>query len=200
MCTCTVLTFISWSLTGLYFITRSTCLAFRPDILDFKIVRLSIQRKNYNLSQTMHSCQFWNFSVQFLNITGIVSSLEGDEASQMKFKRIVATVFSEEGGGGERVVTTSRFPYPVLPPPVPFCPFLSWLLPFSEAEETLTQLTQSTHLHMCHSISFMTYDVSNLERFPFSPEVMLFFFLSPVRIFVFQLFLRQNFALSLGEC
>ena len=45
MCTCTVLTFISWSLTGLYLITRSTCLAFRPDILDFKIVCLSIQRK-----------------------------------------------------------------------------------------------------------------------------------------------------------
>ena len=35
-----------------------------------------------------------------MNITGIVSSLEGDEATQMKFKRIVATVFSEEGGGG----------------------------------------------------------------------------------------------------
>ena len=35
-----------------------------------------------------------------MNITGIVSSLEGDEATQMKLKRIVATVFSEEGGGG----------------------------------------------------------------------------------------------------
>ena len=35
-----------------------------------------------------------------MNKTGIVSSLEGDEATQMKFKRIVATVFSE-GGGGE---------------------------------------------------------------------------------------------------
>ena len=34
-----------------------------------------------------------------MNKTGIVSSLEGDEATQMKFKRIVATVFSEGGGG-----------------------------------------------------------------------------------------------------
>ena len=121
-----------------------------------------------------------------MNKTGIVSSLEGDEATQMKFKRIVATVFSE--GGGERVVTTSRFPYPIFPPPIPFCPFLSRLSPFNETEETLTQ---STRLHMCHSISFMTYDVSNLERFPFSPEVLLFFFLSRVRIFVFRLFLDK---------
>ena len=126
-----------------------------------------------------------------MNITSIVSSLEGDEGTQMKFKRIVATVFSE-GGGGERVVTTSRFPYPVLPPPVPFCPFLSWLLPFSETEETLTPLTQSTHLHMCHSISFMTYDVSHLERFTISLEVMLYF-LSQLWIFVFWLFLHTKF-------
>ena len=126
-----------------------------------------------------------------MNITGIVSSLEGDEATQMKFTRIVATVFREEGKG-ERVVTTSRFPYPVLPPPRPFCPFLSWLLPFNETEETLTQLTQSTHLHMCHSISFMTYDVSNLERFPFSPEVLLFFFY-PEYEFLFSDFFWTKF-------
>ena len=34
------------------------------------------------------------------------------------------------GGGGDRGVTISRFPYPVLPPPVRFCPFVSRLPPF----------------------------------------------------------------------
>ena len=34
------------------------------------------------------------------------------------------------GGGGGQGVTISRFPYPVLPPPVPFCPFVSRLPPF----------------------------------------------------------------------
>ena len=35
------------------------------------------------------------------------------------------------GGGGQgEGVTISRFPYPVLPPPVPFCPFVSRLPPF----------------------------------------------------------------------
>ena len=113
MCTCTVLTFISWSLTGLYLITRSTCLAFRPDILDFKIVCLSIQRKkilfvtNYAqlsilklFSAVLSIRTSFRNTFYLMNITGIVSSLEGDEATQMKFKRIVATVFSEEGGGG----------------------------------------------------------------------------------------------------
>ena len=60
---------------------------------------------------------------------------------------------------------------------------LSWLaLSFlrristeSETDETLTRLTQSTHVYMCHAISFMSYDVRALERFPISPEVMLFF-------------------------
>ena len=60
---------------------------------------------------------------------------------------------------------------------------LSWLaLSFlrristeSETDETLTRLTQSTHVYMCHAISFMSYDVRDLERFPISPEVMLFF-------------------------
>ena len=32
--------------------------------------------------------------------------------------------------GGDRGVTTSCFPYPVLPPPVPFCSFVSRLPPF----------------------------------------------------------------------
>lgn len=200
MCTCTVLTFISWSLTGLYLITRSTCLAFRPDILEFKIVRLSIQRKSY-----CHKlCTVVNFELfsavlsirtsfrntfYFMNITGKVSSLEGEETTQMKFKRIVATVFSEEGGGGGDGGHNPLLPiYPIL-------------LPFSETEETLTQLTQSTCLHMCHSISFMTYDVSNLERFPISLEVMLFFFFYPEYKYLFlDFFCRQNFAFSLGEC
>ena len=34
------------------------------------------------------------------------------------------------GGGGDRGVTISRFPYPGLLPPVPFCPFVSRLPPF----------------------------------------------------------------------
>ena len=29
---------------------------------------------------------------------------------------------------------------------------------------------------MCHAISFMSYDVSDSERFPISQEAMLFFF------------------------
>ena len=60
----------------------------------------------------------------------------------------------------------------------------------SETDETLTRLAQSRHVYMCHAISFMSYDVSDLERFPISQEVMLFFFffLSRVRIFVFWLF------------
>ena len=45
----------------------------------------------------------------------------------------------------------------------------------SETDETLTRLAQSRHVYMCHAISFMSYDVSDLERFPISQEVMLFF-------------------------
>ena len=37
---------------------------------------------------------------------------------------------SSEWVGGDRGVTISRFPYPVLPPPVRFCPFVSRLPPF----------------------------------------------------------------------
>ena len=48
-----------------------------------------------------------------MNITGIVSSLEGDEATQMKFKRIVATVFSEEGGGGGGGEGGHNLPLPI---------------------------------------------------------------------------------------
>ena len=44
-------------------------------------------------------------------------------------------------------------------------------------DETLTRLRQSTHVYMCHAISFMSYDVSDSERFPISQEVMLFFFI-----------------------
>ena len=64
--------------------------------------------------------------------------------------------------------------------------FLQRILTSSETDETLTQLTQSTQVYMCHAISFMTYDVSDLERFPISSEVMLSIFLSQVRIFVFD--------------
>ena len=55
----------------------------------------------------------------------------------------------------------------------------------NETDETLTRLTRSTHVYIYHAISFMSYDVSDLERFPISQEVMPFFFLSRARIFVF---------------
>ena len=45
---------------------------------------------------------------------------------------------------------------------------------------------------MCHAISFMSYDVSDWERFPISQEAMLFF-LPRERIFVFWLFSRIKF-------
>ena len=54
--------------------------------------------------------------------------------------------------------------------------FLRRISTASETDETLTRLAQSTHVYMCHAISFMSYDVSDLERFPISQEVMLFFF------------------------
>ena len=44
--------------------------------------------------------------------------------------------------------------------------FLRRISTASETDETLTRLTQSTHVYMCHAISFMSYDVSDLERFP----------------------------------
>ena len=46
-----------------------------------------------------------------------------------------------------------------------------------------------------HSWGHVTYDVTDLERFPISPEVMLFF-LSRVRIYVFWLFSHKNFDLG----
>ena len=81
-----------------------------------------------------------------------------------------------------------------LPPPVPLCPFVSRLPPFSERDETLTRLTQSTHVYMCYAISFVTYDVSDLERFPIWTEVMLFFFI-PSRNFRFLIFLAYKILL-----
>ena len=79
--------------------------------------------------------------------------------------------------------------------------FLRRISTASETDETLTRLTQSissTHVYMCHAISFMSYDVNDLERFPISQEVMLFF-LSRVWIFIFWLFSHTNFALSVGK-
>ena len=80
--------------------------------------------------------------------------------------RSLSTELSRGGGGVDRVVTTtaSRTPLFVCLP-------------------TDKTLTQSTHVYMCDAISFMTYDVSDLERFPISPEVM------PCRFII----LRTNF-------
>ena len=45
-------------------------------------------------------------------------------------KNIRSSNNSSVGKGGDRGVTISRFPYPVLPPPVPSCHFVSRLPPF----------------------------------------------------------------------
>ena len=83
--------------------------------------------------------------------------------------------------------------------------FLRRISTASETDETLTRLTQSTHVprvHVSYAISFMSYHVSDLEKFPVSQKVMLFFFyfiffllllLSRVRPFVFWLFWRIKF-------
>ena len=79
---------------------------------------------------------------------------------------LVAVVKRWGGGGGGWADGTGLI---ILPPSVPLCPIVSRLPPFSEREETLTlhdSMTQSTHVYMCYAISFMTYDVSDLERFP----------------------------------
>ena len=73
--------------------------------------------------------------------------------------------------------------------------FLRRISTASETDETLTRLTQSissTHVYMCHAISFMSYDVNDLERFPISQEVMLFFFI-PSMNFHFLTFLAYKF-------
>ena len=83
--------------------------------------------------------------------------------------RSLSTELSREGGGGvDRVVTITASRTPL---------FLC--LP---TDKTLTQLT---HVYMCDAISFMTYDVSDLERFPISPEVMLCRFFYPEYEFSF---------------
>ena len=61
----------------------------------------------------------------------------------------------------------------LLPSPVSFLRRISTA---SETDEPVTRLVQSTLVYMCHAISFMSYDVSDLERFPISQEVMLFFY------------------------
>ena len=58
------------------------------------------------------------------------------------------------GGGRGRGVTISRFPYPVLPPPVRFCPFVSRLPPF------IVFLPLS-----CNSRCLTPYSESNREGF-----------------------------------
>ena len=59
----------------------------------------------------------------------------------------------------------------------------------STASETDKTLTQLTHVYMCHAISFM----SHLEKFPISQEVMLFFLILELRLFVFWLFSHIKF-------
>lgn len=51
------LTFTLWSLTGLYLTTRSTCLAFRPDLLASSILCL----KNYNKTNKSLVLRYKNY-------------------------------------------------------------------------------------------------------------------------------------------
>ena len=70
--------------------------------------------------------------------------------------------------------------------------FLQRISTASETDETLTRLTQSTHrVRMCHAISFMSYDVSDLEKFPVSQKLMLFFF-----IFIYFYYYYPEYDLS----
>ena len=62
--------------------------------------------------------------------------------------------------------------------------FLHRILRASKRHETLTWVTRSTDVCMCHAMSLMSYDVSDLERFLFSQEVILCF-LSLIQIFIF---------------
>ena len=55
-------------------------------------------------------------------------SVDFTSVKRLQFLRL-ATHY-KVGGGGNRGVTISRFPNPVLPPPEPFCPFVSRLPPF----------------------------------------------------------------------
>ena len=61
--------------------------------------------------------------------------------------------------------------------------FLQRILTASKSHETVTQ---STDVCMCHAMSFKSYDVSDLEKFLFSQEVMLCF-LSQIQIFIFSI-------------
>ena len=105
---------------------------------------------------------------------------------------VLLLIYSGGGQGGHNP------PLPVLCTPFSRLPYLFVPLshdpppPCSETDKTLTRLTQSIHVYMCHAISFMTYDVSDLERFPISMEVMLLF-LSWVWIFVFWIFSHLKF-------
>ena len=62
--------------------------------------------------------------------------------------------------------------------------FLHRILRASKRNDTLTWVTRSTDVCMCHAMSLMSYDVSDLERFLFSQEVILCF-LSLIQIFIF---------------
>ena len=59
----------------------------------------------------------------------LVTSKNNYQLSSLKTSGVL-TLRASGVGGGDRGVTISRFPYPVLPPPVRFCPFVSRLPPF----------------------------------------------------------------------
>ena len=72
-----------------------------------------------------------------LPVSGLILVLQRSDGSAEKtFRHFTKDVFTflsnlcGGGGGGDRGVTISLFPYPVLPPPVRFCPFVSQLPPF----------------------------------------------------------------------
>ena len=53
-----------------------------------------------------------------------------NETKQLVIDETKQSLTLQKSVGRDRGVTISRFPYPVLPPPVRFCPFVSRLPPF----------------------------------------------------------------------
>ena len=65
-------------------------------------------------------------------------------------KKVIERSLGEVQGGHNLPL-----PIPRSPASCTFCPFVSRLQPFSNTDETLTRLTQSTHVYMCHVMTRM---------------------------------------------
>ena len=78
--------------------------------------------------------------------------------------------------------------------------FLRRISTASETDETVTRLTQSTHVprvHVSYAISFMSYDVSDLVKFPavFFIFIFIFIIIIPSTTFRFLTFLAYKILL-----